>query len=56
MMLNCIFDNYYNQEKVLKSYFFYDYIKIISHVKYSTRKRTDILFDKYYSNPLSKVQ
>lgn len=49
-------DNYYYQKKDLKSDFFYHYIQIIFKVKYSIRKRDNISFNKYCSNPLSKVQ
>lgn len=50
-----VFDNYYYQEKELQSYFFYDYMKVISCVKYNTRERDNFLFDKHHLNPLSKI-
>lgn len=37
MIPTFIFDNYYYWEKELELYFFYDYMKIISCMKYSTR-------------------
>lgn len=45
------FNNYYYQEKDLKYYLFYDYIKVISCMKYKTRKKGNLLFNKHYLNP-----
>ncbi len=50
MMPTFIFDNYHYRREELESYFFYDYIKTISRVKYSARQRGDILFDRRYPN------
>lgn len=55
-MPTSFFNNYYHWGKDLKSYFFYDYIKVISYVKYNTRKNNNLLFDKHHPNHLSKVQ
>ncbi len=56
MMPTSVFDDYYYRGKELESYFFYDHMKVISRVKYSTRQRGVFLFDKHHPNPLSKVQ
>lgn len=52
MILTSIFDNYYYWGKKLELYFFYNYIKIISRIKYNTRQRGNFLFDKYYLTKL----
>ncbi len=56
IMPTSIFDNYHYRGEELKSYSFYNYIKTIFCVKYSTRQRGDILFDRRHPNLLSKVQ
>lgn len=56
MMPNSIFDDYFYWGKKLESYFFYDYIMIISCVKYNIRQKRDFLFDKHHPSLLSKVQ
>ncbi len=55
MMPTLIFDDYHYWGEELKSYSFYDNIKTISRVKYCTRQRGNILFDRRHPNPLSKV-
>ena len=55
IMPTFIFDNYFYQRKKLELFSFYDYLKVISRVKYSIRQRKIILFDKHHFNPLSKV-
>lgn len=56
MMLASLFHNYYYQGEDLKLYFFYDYIKVISYMKYNIRQKGNISFDKYHLNLWSKVQ
>lgn len=51
-----VFDNYFYQGNELESFSFYDYLKIISWAKYSTRQKDDILFDKHHLNPFLKIQ
>lgn len=53
-MSSFIFDNSYYWEKEVKSDFFYNYIKVISHVKYSNKHKSDLLFSKHNPNLLSK--
>lgn len=42
-------------KQIWNLFFFYNYIKIIFSMEFSTKK-SNILFDKYYHNILSKVQ
>lgn len=56
IMPTSIFDNYNYRGKELELYSFYNYIKAISHIKYSAKKRGDILFNRRHPNFLSKVQ
>lgn len=55
MMPMSIFDNYYYWGEELEFYSSYDCIKVIFYMKYSTRQKDDLLFDKHHSNLLSKV-
>lgn len=48
-------DNYYIGVK-LQLYSLYNSLKLISLMKYNTRKNENILFDKHYPNLFSKVQ
>lgn len=56
MITTSILNNYYYQRKDFQLYFFYDYVKVISCMKYSIRQKGDFLFNKHHSNLLSKVQ
>lgn len=56
MMPTSVFHDYYYWRKKLKSYSFYDYINVISCVKYNTRYKDNILLDNHLSNFLSKIQ
>lgn len=55
MIPRSVFDDYYYRRKKLESYFFYNYMKVISHIKYSARQKSNILFNSYHFNPLSKI-
>lgn len=55
MISRSVFDDYYYQGKELESYFFYNYMKVISHIKYSARQKNNILFNSYHFNLLSKI-
>lgn len=49
------FNDYNYRGKQLELYSVYNYIKTISHIKYSARQNDNILFDKSHPNPLSKI-
>lgn len=55
MMLISIIDDYYYYRKKLKSYSFNNDMKVISHIKYGIRQKSDIPFKYQYPNLLLKV-
>lgn len=56
MMPIYVFNDYCYLKKKLKSHFFYDYINLISCIKYSARYKSDILLGNHHSNSQLKVQ